>query len=80
MATSGYPPPVKAGDRVRLPSGGAVMTVERVFDWVENPFVRCVWMDAWSRVSRGPFDLAAVELAPEKPDPSSEALAKEDTS
>jgi len=80
MAIGNGLPSVKAGDRVRLPSGGAIMTVERVYAGIDDPFVRCVWMDAWSRVSRGPFDLAAVELAPEKPDPSSEALAKEDTS
>jgi len=77
MAIGSGLPSVKAGDRVRLPSGGAIMTVERVYAGIDDPFVRCVWMDARARVLRAPFDLDAIELAPAK---SSEALAKEDTS
>jgi uncharacterized protein YodC (DUF2158 family) len=36
----------RAGDRVRLKSGGAVMTAERVGHGVEHSSARCVWFDA----------------------------------
>jgi uncharacterized protein YodC (DUF2158 family) len=39
-------PPVRAGDRVRLKSGGPVMTVERVNGRAPVPYSHCSWMDA----------------------------------
>ena len=53
---------VMAGDVVRMKSGGAVMTAERVFDRVEHPFARCIWFDARETVHSACLGLVALDL------------------
>jgi|HubBroStandDraft_6_1064221.scaffolds.fasta_scaffold2006212_1 hypothetical protein len=60
MAMPGNLPPVRAGDRVRLSSGSAVMTAERVHDDVPSPFAMCTWMDARERIQRAFVNLDAL--------------------
>jgi uncharacterized protein YodC (DUF2158 family) len=61
MATGSNRFEVMAGDVVRLKSGGAVMTAERVFDR-EHPFARRVWFDARETIHRAFVNLAALDL------------------
>ena len=61
MAMSSNPPPVQAGDTVRLAGGGAVMSVERVIYDVERPFARCAWMDARDVLHRAFVNIDALE-------------------
>ncbi len=63
MAISSEPLQVKAGDVVRLKSGGPRMTAERVDDRVELPFAHCIWIDARSAARTMFFKLDALELA-----------------
>jgi uncharacterized protein YodC (DUF2158 family) len=68
MAISSNRFEVTAGDVVRLKSGGAVMTAERVSDRVEHPFARCIWFDARETIHRAFLELAALDLInPEGP-------------
>jgi uncharacterized protein YodC (DUF2158 family) len=53
---------VTAGDVVRMKSGGAVMTAERVFDGVKHPFARCIWFGARKTFHRAFIDLSALDL------------------
>jgi len=72
MAISSNRREVTAGEVVRLKSGGAVMTAERVFAR-ERPFARCVWFDARGTVQNACLELPALDLVnPE--DPVSNAL------
>ena len=66
MAAPGYVPPIIRGQRVRLNSGGPIMTAERVYDQVPHPFARCSWIDSWSRTHRQAFDLTSLEIVPWK--------------
>ncbi|HLK25714.1 MAG TPA: DUF2158 domain-containing protein [Caulobacteraceae bacterium] len=66
MGNSSFIPPVQAGDRVQLASGGGPMTAERVYEAVDRPFAKCVWMDAKGNVRREPFDLVALKIMPWK--------------
>ena len=67
MAISSNRREVMAGDVVRLKSGEAVMTAERVFDR-EHPFARCIWFDARETVHSAFIGLAALDLVnPEDP-------------
>ncbi len=67
MAIGGNRLEVTAGDVVRMKSGGAVMTAERVFDR-EHPFARCTWFDARETVHSAFVELAALDLVnPEDP-------------
>jgi uncharacterized protein YodC (DUF2158 family) len=52
----------RAGDRVRLKSGGAVMTAERVDHEAEHPVARCVWLDAREALHREFIGLDALHL------------------
>ncbi|HZC17184.1 MAG TPA: DUF2158 domain-containing protein [Caulobacteraceae bacterium] len=52
----------RAGDRVRLKSGGAVMTAERVGHGVEHSSARCVWFDALQGLHREFIGLDALHL------------------
>ena len=61
MAISSNRFEVTAGDVVRLKSGGAVMTAERVFV-VEYPFARCIWFDARETIHHPFLDLAALDI------------------
>jgi uncharacterized protein YodC (DUF2158 family) len=69
MAIGGQPTKVKAGDVVRLKSGGAVMVVKQVIDHVQRPFSACAWMDARETLHHAFLDLDALE--PAGPDASS---------
>ena len=71
MATGSNRFEVMAGDVVRLKSGGAVMTAERVFDR-ERPFARCIWFDARGTVQCACLELAALDLV--NPEEVSSAL------
>jgi uncharacterized protein YodC (DUF2158 family) len=62
MAIGGNRLEVMAGDVVRMKSGGAVMTAERVFDRVEHPFARCIWFGARETFHRAFIDLPALDL------------------
>jgi uncharacterized protein YodC (DUF2158 family) len=53
----------RAGDVVRLKSGGVVMTAERVNPEAEHPVARCVWLDARQTLHREFIGLGALELA-----------------
>jgi uncharacterized protein YodC (DUF2158 family) len=53
----------RAGDPVRLKSGGVVMTAERVNHQAEHPVARCVWLDARQALHREFIGLDALELA-----------------
>ncbi len=55
-------PPLREGQRVRLPSGGPVMTAERVMLRPQRPYAMCIWIDRWSRTRREPFDLVTLEV------------------
>jgi uncharacterized protein YodC (DUF2158 family) len=69
MAISNQPPEVKAGDVVRLKSGGQAMTVERVIQ-AQRPFAACRWMDAKATVRNAFLDLEAIErVSPDAPSP-----------
>ena len=61
MATSSTSREVKAGDVVRLKSGGAVMTAERVNHAVPVPYTNCSWMDARDNIHRAFINLDALE-------------------
>ncbi|HZC17739.1 MAG TPA: DUF2158 domain-containing protein [Caulobacteraceae bacterium] len=52
----------RAGDRVRLKSGGAVMTAERVGHGAEHPSARCVWFDARQAPHMAFIGLEALDL------------------
>jgi uncharacterized protein YodC (DUF2158 family) len=52
----------RAGDRVRLKSGGAVMTAERVNHGVEHSSARCVWLDARQAPHKAFIGLDALDL------------------
>ena len=52
----------RAGDAVRLKSGGAVMTAERVNHGVEEPFARCVWIDERQTLHTAFIGLDALDL------------------
>jgi uncharacterized protein YodC (DUF2158 family) len=51
----------RAGDVVRLKSGGAVMTAERINRDGEQPFARCIWLDARGAPRRVFIDLEALD-------------------
>jgi uncharacterized protein YodC (DUF2158 family) len=51
------------GDRVRLRSGGAAMTVERVDASDAQPFAKCRWMSANGQLQKGFFRLEMLEPA-----------------
>ena len=55
-------PRLEAGDRVRLGSGGALMTIERADYRVERPFAFCSWMDARDKIHRASINIDALEL------------------
>ncbi len=61
MAAASETPRLQAGDRVRLRSGGAVMTVERADYRVELPFAFCSWMDARDNIHRASIKIEALE-------------------
>ena len=63
MAISSQPSRVKAGDVVRLKSGGPRMTAERVDHRVELPYAHCIWIDARSAARTMFVKLDALELA-----------------
>ncbi|HLK14182.1 MAG TPA: hypothetical protein VKT78_05205 [Fimbriimonadaceae bacterium] len=80
MVAPGYIPPVQEGDRVRLASGGAIMTAEKVLDGAAHPYAKCVWIDRWSRVHREPFGLTSLTIVPWDEGGPSERPPKDDTS
>lgn len=54
---------IKAGEIVRLKSGGPKMTVESVFNDAHGKrCVRCVWFDE-NRLARDVFQIESVELS-----------------
>jgi uncharacterized protein YodC (DUF2158 family) len=70
-ATSSNPRQLQAGDRVRLMSGGAVMTVEKVQPTVSTPFAMCRWMDPRDKIQNAFITLDALErVDPEDQTPS----------
>jgi len=74
-------PDIRPRDRVRLVSGGSVMSVERVFVDGAVPFARCIWIGAGGSFHRAYIDMEMLELAPNEEEPeSSGAAAKVDTS
>jgi uncharacterized protein YodC (DUF2158 family) len=62
MAISSQLPPMKAGDKVRLTAGGAVMSIERIIQDAAPPFARCAWMDPRATLHRAFVILDALEL------------------
>jgi uncharacterized protein YodC (DUF2158 family) len=52
----------RAGDRVRLKSGGALMTAERVNHEADHPFAQCVWFDARRALQKAFIGLDALKL------------------
>ncbi|HZC17247.1 MAG TPA: hypothetical protein VE309_10830 [Caulobacteraceae bacterium] len=62
MAVGGEAWKARAGDRVRLKSGGAVMTAERVDHGVEHPFAQCVWLDVRWMLQKAFIALDALDL------------------
>jgi uncharacterized protein YodC (DUF2158 family) len=52
----------KTGDLVRLRSGGPIMTAERVFSEVPEPYVRCAWFDARELAHGASFKTEALEF------------------
>ncbi len=62
-------PRVKAGDRVRLKPGGAVMTVERANHSVDQPYAQCSWMDAREKTHTAFHTLAALDLVEPEQEP-----------
>jgi uncharacterized protein YodC (DUF2158 family) len=51
-------PEFKAGDIVRLKSGGPKMTI----DTIDNSFATCVWFEGTER-KQDVFSLASIEIA-----------------
>jgi len=62
MGASSDAPQVQVGDRVRLKSGGPVMTAERVMHQAMYPFAQCTWIDARERMNRAFVNLDALAL------------------
>ena len=60
---------MKVGDRVKLRSGGPVMTVEGTHDYEDGPLVHCVWHDRTHRERRGQYPPRALKLVPEDQGP-----------
>ncbi|HEX4199156.1 MAG TPA: DUF2158 domain-containing protein [Caulobacteraceae bacterium] len=52
----------RPGDVVRLKSGGAVMTAERINHGVDQPFAKCIWLDARQAPRRAFIVLDALDL------------------
>jgi uncharacterized protein YodC (DUF2158 family) len=57
---------LKAGDLVRLRSGGPVMTAERVSYELQDPYARCVWFDERNLPHSESFKIPALELVKEE--------------
>ena len=70
MGVGGNAPRPQPGDRVRLKSGGAVMTVERANHAVGRPYVQCSWMDAREKTHWAFHTIAALDLV--EPEPKQE--------
>ena len=62
MAVGGEAWKARAGDRVRLKSGGAVMTAERV----DHGVARCIWQDARQALNKAFIGLDALDLVTPK--------------
>jgi uncharacterized protein YodC (DUF2158 family) len=60
----------RAGDVVRLKSGGAVMTAERINHEVEQPFARCIWLDTRHAPRRAFIALDALDLVSPEESPA----------
>jgi uncharacterized protein YodC (DUF2158 family) len=63
MAISSEPLEVRAGDVVRLKSGGPWMTAERVDYRPEHPYAHCLWMDSRKMIRSAFIKLDALEIA-----------------
>jgi uncharacterized protein YodC (DUF2158 family) len=61
-ATSSSQRQLKAGDRVRLMSGGVVMTAEKVRPNVPMPYALCRWMDARDKIQHAFISFEALQL------------------
>ncbi len=63
-ATGGRAMTFKIGDAVRLKSGGAQMTVSKLFKSPEGrEMVQCSWFDKKSREHRAAFAMDSLEVA-----------------
>ena len=50
------------GDKVRIKSGGPVMTVENIGDYtLYNPGAKCVWFDDKKKLQDSVFDVKVLE-------------------
>ena len=52
----------RAGDVVRLKSGGVLMTATKVNHEVKHPFAQCVWFDVRQALKCGYIELDALDL------------------
>jgi uncharacterized protein YodC (DUF2158 family) len=57
---------LKAGDLVRVRSGGPIMTAERVSCELQDPYACCVWFDERNPPHGESFKIPALELVDEK--------------
>jgi len=69
MTMASNAPRLKAGDRVRLGSGGALMTIERAEYRVAAGFAFCSWLDARDKIHRASIKTDALELVALKGEP-----------
>jgi hypothetical protein len=69
MGMGGNAPRLRAGDRVRLGSGGALMTIERADYRVDHAFAFCSWLDARDKMHRASIKIDALELVALKGEP-----------